>query len=69
MLVEVTAQNGKRHLINSDKVIDVSELEKGCKIISVGPTFPLIVEESFEEVKKRLGLAIFPRAETLMKIA
>lgn len=66
MFVELTTKAGKKRLVNPDKIIYVVEDEQGTVIISVGSTFPVVVEETFEEVKKKLGLKITPRAETIM---
>ena len=55
-------------LINIDRVTEVVETSHGVAIKIDGTPRHQLVVESFEEVKKRLGLAITPRAETLAKI-
>lgn len=69
MFIEVTSKvDGFRKLLNDSAIRGVSEDgTEGCTVIIEGETDRLKLNESFDEVKKRLGGAISPRAETLMK--
>ena len=67
MVIEFTDGDGRGVLVNPDHVLLVQEETRqlrACIILWDG-TVRINVRESFEEIKKRLGLAITPRAETL----
>lgn len=65
-LTETSETAHKKILINTDFVVYVKELLNGpgCSVAFRGGG-TAIVEESYEEVKKRSGLLITPRAETI----
>jgi len=66
MLVEFTDGDGISVLINSEHISAVREGRAGQNVsIWIGTDIRINVRQSFEETKKRLGLAITPRAETL----
>lgn len=62
--VEVTC-DGKAVLVNALHVICVQEGSKETNVKIVLTDRVIYAEEEYAEVKKRLGLAISPRAETL----
>jgi len=68
MLVEFTAEKEKI-LINPDRISLVRQKQNGAKnfvqIYLDGGDIKVSVDQDFEEVKKRLGMTITPRAETL----
>lgn len=66
--IEVTTKAGKKRLVKVDCIEGVIDSTDGnCKIIRVGNSYEMDVKESYEDVKKLLGIAISPRGETLMK--
>ena len=69
--IEVTINGDWRKvLVNSEYITRVVDGASAAKTVEIhvlehGDHVQLNVKESFDEVKKRLGLAITPRAETL----
>lgn len=69
MLIEATDGDGRSVLVNTDEIAVVREetrTERVC-IILRGADIKINVRESFQEIKKRCGLTITPRAETICK--
>lgn len=69
MFVEFTDGDNQLVLVNSEKVIVVKDGDRQinvCLIVGESADIKINVRQSFEEVKKRLGLSISPRAETIM---
>ena len=67
MMVEFTTHDAGFVLVNSDKVSVVQEetaRSRACVILE-GGDIRINVCENFQEIKKRLGLSIAPRGETL----
>lgn len=69
-LVELTDSDGNLVLINPDNVsvIRAENSTVFACIILDQADIKINVKESFEEIKKRFGLAISPRAETIARI-
>lgn len=67
MLIELTDSDGRGFLVNPDHVAVVLEETKTvhASIVMQGADIKVNVRESFQEIKKRFGLSITPRAETL----
>ncbi len=66
--IEVNA-DARKVLINVDEILLVHEESaqvKAC-IILRGTDVRINCTETYQEIRKRLGLAISPRAETIMK--
>lgn len=66
MIVEFTDGDGRSVLVNPNKLIAVQEetVTKRARLILEGNVH-VNVRQTFEEIKKRLGLAITFRAETI----
>jgi hypothetical protein len=63
---EFTDGDGRSVLVNPSKVIVVrDETKEVYASITVDGNIKINVRQSFEEIKKRLGMQITPRAETL----
>jgi hypothetical protein len=66
MLTEFTDGDGRRILVNPAKVIFVrDETEDLFAMIRMEDGADIAVQEKLEEIKKRLGVPITPRAETI----
>ena len=66
MFVEFTDGDNKLVLLNADRVTLVHDGLPGRNVtLFIGTEIKVNVRQSFEEVKKRLGMAITPRAETI----
>lgn len=70
MLVEFTDSYNNLVLINSDKVsvIRAEDTKTFACIVLDRADIKVNVKESYAEIKKRFGLAILPRAETIARI-
>lgn len=57
--IEVTnARNGLKRLIKVDAIEGVVQSDSICKIIRVGNQYEIEVKESYEDVKKMLGIIV-----------
>ena len=70
MLIEFTDSEGQGVLVNAEQVTVVREETRSNRAcIIVGADIRINVRQTFEEIKKRLGMAISPRAETIARIS
>jgi len=66
MIIEFSVSDGGSVLINSDKIVFVQEeTREKFACITLDTDARINVRQKFEEIKKRLGMSITPRAETL----
>jgi len=64
--VELTEHEERRVLLNVSSIRAVLDQGKDTKTqVVMRDSFSYFVNESYDEVKKRVGLPITPRAETL----
>ena len=63
-MIEVTRVGGEEMLINPEYIMSVERFSTGTTLRMREGRIVTVVEQ-FEEIKKRLGLVISPRAETL----
>jgi hypothetical protein len=55
----------RRILVDAGDISRVVEMDKKARLVMKSDRMILDVNESFEDVMKRLGLSISPRAETI----
>jgi hypothetical protein len=68
MFIEFMGSEDSLVLVNPDKVLMVGQEtdDQFAFLILDGSDVRVNVKQTFEEIKKRLGMSITPRAETIM---
>lgn len=69
MFIELTDGDGRRFLVNPERIIvayeQVGELKSS--LVIEGAKTPVSTCQDIDEIKKRLGISITPRAETIAR--